>query len=463
MSEPANRTEPLPVVVVGYTADLRDLMRMALERTGEVVVVAEAENGRDAVEAAGAHRPDIVFLDIAMPVMDGLEALPLVRQVCPEATVVMLAGFGATEMTARALEGGADGWIQKWQPLGALLAQVRTLVAREDAGRAGTAEPAEDSRQVDPPTVVDHLELAPFGFLHVRRGRIVRVNREAGRLLGDLSTPGQSLADVAPEIASHLMGDPSLDGSTIFELGDPPRQVQASVRRSGADHLVFLQPQAGDEASLLRRAIATAAHEIRGPVGVLMGVAETLTLHQQNLSQAQRERMLSVIGRQTRLLDNITADLLAAGQAQRGTLAMQMEKVDTSELVRSVLDDDFELVLVEDRPAYVLTDPLRFQQMLSNLLSNARKYGQPPFLVRITSQGSQVSIDVEDNGPGVPEEFGPRLFQEYSRAPGTTARGTGLGLFVVRALAEAQGGSATYAPRQPQGSVFTLRLPAVPA
>ena len=118
--------------------------------------------------------------------------------------------------------------------------------------------------------------------------------------------------------------------------------------------------------------------------------------------------------------------------------------------------------MVEDSPAHLLTDQLRFQQMLTNLLSNAQKYGSPPFLVRITSQGSQVTIDVEDHGAGVPESFRPRLFQEYSRAPGTTARGTGLGLFVVRALAEAQGGTVTYAPGHPEGSVFTLRLPAVP-
>jgi signal transduction histidine kinase len=173
--------------------------------------------------------------------------------------------------------------------------------------------------------------------------------------------------------------------------------------------------------------------------------------------------MLGSILRQTRLLDNITADLLAAGQAQHGTLAVQTEEVDTADLVRSVIDDGFDLTLVEDSRSHVLTDPLRFQQMLSNLLSNALKYGAPPFLVRINSQGSQVSIEVEDSGPGVPEDFRPHLFQEYSRAPGTSARGTGLGLFVVRALAEAQGGSVTYTPREPRGSVFTLTLPAVPA
>ncbi|MCW2762699.1 MAG: ATP-binding region, ATPase domain protein [Marmoricola sp.] len=455
--------DPLRVVVVDDTPDLRDLMRMALERTREFEVVGEAENGRDAIEVARNLQPDLVFLDIAMPVMDGLEALPEVRRASPDATIVMLSGFGASEMTVRALESGADGYIQKGQPLSALLAQVRTLVVKATLKRSGRTEPVAEAQPVEHPTVLDHLELAPFGFLQVRKGRIVRANREAGRLLGDLSDPEQPLAVVAPELAEHLAGDPGPDGATVFDLGDPPRQVMASVRRSGEDHVLYLQAQVGDEADLLRRAIATAAHEIRGPVGVLMGVAETLTLHGKDLSEPQRERMLSVIARQTRQLDNITADLLAAGQAQHGTLAMQMEKVDTVELVRSVIDDDFALSMVEDSPAHVLTDPLRFQQMLSNLLSNARKYGRPPFLVRITSQGSQVSIEVEDNGTGVPEDFSHRLFQEYSRAPGTTARGTGLGLFVVRALAEAQGGSITYAPRHPQGSVFTLTLPAVPA
>jgi signal transduction histidine kinase len=188
-----------------------------------------------------------------------------------------------------------------------------------------------------------------------------------------------------------------------------------------------------------------------------------LNTHVDDISQAEQERMLGSILRQTHLLDSITADLLAAGQAHHGTLALLVEKVDATELVRSVVDDDLDLTLVEDSRSHLLTDPLRFQQMLSNLLGNARKYGAPPFLVRITSQGSQVSIDVEDNGPGVPEDFRPHLFQEYSRAPGTSARGTGIGLFVVRALAEAQGGSVTYAPRDPQGSVFTLTLPAVPA
>jgi signal transduction histidine kinase len=455
VSGAAPNPAPMRVLVVDDTPDLRDLLTMALERTGEFEVVAHAENGRAGVDSAAAYGPDLVLLDIAMPVMDGLEALPLIRSACPEAIVVMLSGFGASEMTTKALAGGADGYIQKGQPLGTLMAQVRTLVARVATGRDEyDAEPAER------PTTLDHLELAPFGFLQVRRGKVIRANRESGRLLGDLSAPDTDLAGMAPALAAHLASDPEQDASALLDLGEPPRRVMVTVRHSGEEQIVYLQTQSGDEAELLRRAIATAAHEIRNPVGVLMGVAETLVIHGHELTEAERSRMLAAIGRQTRLLDNITADLLAAGQAQHGTLAVQLEQVDPADIVRAVIDDTFDLTVVNDSQPLVVTDPIRLQQMLGNLLSNARKYGDPPFEVQVTSAGSHVSIAVHDSGPGVPESFRPRLFQEYSRAPGSRARGTGLGLFVVRALAEAQGGSVTYAPRDPRGSVFTLILPA---
>ena len=370
----------------------------------------------------------------------------------------MLSGFGASEMTTKALAGGADGYIQKGQPLGKLLAQLRTLVAKVSAGRDdddGAAEPAER------PAMLDHLELAPFGFLQVRRGSVIRANREAGRLLGDLSAPDTDLAGMAPVLAAHLADDPEQRHLALLDLGEPPRRVMVTVRHSGADQIVYLQTQSGDEAELLRRAIATAAHEIRNPVGVLMGVAETLVIHGHELTEAERSRMLD----RHRPPDPPARQHHRRPPRRRPGAARHPRRPARARSTRptscaSVIDDTFDLTVVNDARPMVVTDPIRLQQMLGNLLSNARKYGDPPFEVRVDAAGSHVSIAVHDSGPGVPEAFRPRLFQEYSRAPGSRARGTGLGLFVVRALAEAQGGSVTYAPRDPQGSIFTLTLPA---
>lgn len=518
-SVPIVPPEPTTVVIVDDTPDLRDLLRLALERNGDFRVVGEAADGREALEVVEAHTPDLVLLDIAMPVMDGLEALPLVRAACPGATVVMLSGFGASTMTSKALAAGAHGYLQKGQPLSSLIRRLHALLDRNGAGpttktveasrstevvkstevakstgaEENTAGAASDGHDVlggtvtriptptagkippaatDPSSLTpphrsrDHLAEAPIGFLHVHQGSIVSTNREAVRLLGDLARTGVALDSVLPALAEHLQQVPHQDSTVVLELGDPPRRVVATVRQLGPDTVVYLHTQAGDEIELLRRAIGTAAHEIRTPVSVLMGVAETLLLHQDDLSDDERERMLDAIGRQTRLLDSITADLLAAGQAQYGTLTMQLEEIDLGELVRTLLAESPEVTVEDHSDRLALGDPLRFQQMLTNLLSNARKYGEPPIRVRLESTEDGVAVHVEDRGPGVPAEFRPHLFQEYQRARGTDARGTGLGLFVVRALAEAQGGQVTYAPARTEGtsrgSIFTMTLPYPP-
>jgi signal transduction histidine kinase len=106
----------------------------------------------------------------------------------------------------------------------------------------------------------------------------------------------------------------------------------------------------------------------------------------------------------------------------------------------------------------VHADEIRLQQMLGNLLSNAMNYGEPPIrLVALTGNGS-VEFRVVDSGPGVPDDFRPMLFLPFARAAGHSASGTGLGLSVVRALAEAHGGRAWYESGS-GGSAFCFSLP----
>jgi DNA-binding NarL/FixJ family response regulator len=116
------------VLLIDDTPEIRMLVRRALERNGDLHVVAEAGDGVAGLDAARAHQPDVVLLDIAMPVMDGLEALPLIRELLPEATVIMLSGFGAEQMVSKAMSSGADGYIQKGQPMRELVGRVHELV-----------------------------------------------------------------------------------------------------------------------------------------------------------------------------------------------------------------------------------------------------------------------------------------------------------------------------------------------
>jgi DNA-binding NarL/FixJ family response regulator len=130
------------VVVIDDAEDFRLLLRTALERHGVFRVVAEAADGRQGVEAVKASQPDLVLLDIAMPVMDGLQALTLIRDECPTAIVVMLSAFGESSgLRERALSMGANGYIQKGGHLRALPEQLRVMVAAVTAERAAQTRP----------------------------------------------------------------------------------------------------------------------------------------------------------------------------------------------------------------------------------------------------------------------------------------------------------------------------------
>ena len=111
----------------------------------------------------------------------------------------------------------------------------------------------------------------------------------------------------------------------------------------------------------------------------------------------------------------------------------------------------------------VLADPDRLAQSLDNLIGNALRHGASPVQVRVAPGPAMVEIRVSDLGPGVTAEMQPRLFERF--ATGDTKAGTGLGLFIVRELARAQGGEASYEPgshEEPAGA-FVISLPRVAA
>ena len=130
---------PFRTILADDVFDLRFMVKLALERSRRFVVVAEAENGDEAVRLAEEHQPDLVLLDVSMPVKDGLEALPDIRKVSPHAKVVMLSGFEAARLAATALESGAAAYLEKGIPPRELVDELLRVLdpqAPSDNGRA---------------------------------------------------------------------------------------------------------------------------------------------------------------------------------------------------------------------------------------------------------------------------------------------------------------------------------------
>jgi CheY-like chemotaxis protein len=116
------------VLVVDDADDLRTLLRARMETRNGLVVVGEAADGLAAVELASELQPDLVMLDLAMPRMDGLEALPLIRAAVPGVRVIVLSGFNQSTLAEKAIEAGADRYVVKGGSMRKLLDLVDTIL-----------------------------------------------------------------------------------------------------------------------------------------------------------------------------------------------------------------------------------------------------------------------------------------------------------------------------------------------
>jgi PAS domain S-box-containing protein len=214
--------------------------------------------------------------------------------------------------------------------------------------------------------------------------------------------------------------------------------------------------------------IAMLGHEIGNPLSSIRGYSEVLLEDWAHLDDARRDSAITAIARQAGRLDEIVQEVLAMVTLDAGMVVSDRRELSLREHVDIVLSSTGSRqvpVLGEDRR--VVFSPGHLQQILVNLLSNAAKYAGGATAVRIVRDPrdpATVHLRVEDEGAGVPEEFRHRLFERLARAArdARTVRGTGLGLYIVRGLARANGGDVHHEPGPIGGSHFVLDLPAAP-
>lgn len=131
----SNGTDQVSLYLVDDVPELRELIRYGLEEDEEIEVVGEAGDGRSAIRGVGESQPSAVLLDLSMPDMDGLEAIPRIREVAPDTAIVVLSGFTADRMGEAAKEQGADAYIEK----GAPIAEIRDITLQAVAKRRSSS------------------------------------------------------------------------------------------------------------------------------------------------------------------------------------------------------------------------------------------------------------------------------------------------------------------------------------
>jgi two-component system sensor histidine kinase KdpD len=275
-------------------------------------------------------------------------------------------------------------------------------------------------------------------------------------------------------VRGRVVGVLRLSSATPFLITREQRRVLGALSyyaALGAERVRLAEAE--EEADSLRRAdllkdalLASVSHDLRTPLTAIKGIANEVWRGGDPL-RAQ------IIEEEADRLNVLVGDLLQLSQLNAGSLRVNSALNTADDVVGAALerveaahgDRRFEVNVVNE--GNILVGEFDFahtMRALTNLLENAVKYSpaDTPVTLNARREGGRVRFDVEDRGAGIPPEDVPTLFEPFRRGTRIAdgVRGTGLGLSIARRLAEAQGGTLTYAPRPGGGSTFTLDLPA---
>ena len=205
--------------------------------------------------------------------------------------------------------------------------------------------------------------------------------------------------------------------------------------------------------------LSVAAHELRTPATVIVGLAATLAANREQMSDQQVSEAIIRLDRQARRLVGLLQDLLDVSRMQTRRLEVALQPVDlaaaTAAALNAAVPPAGKHVTVEvPDDLMVVADPAGIERVLVNLLTNAYRYGGEHVTIEAARARGSVHVVVSDDGTGVPEDLLPHLFKPFRAGPG----GTGLGLSIVLGLVESFGGSVSYQRAQPRGARFDIRL-----
>jgi signal transduction histidine kinase len=235
------------------------------------------------------------------------------------------------------------------------------------------------------------------------------------------------------------------------------------VRLFEAEHEARLALERADE--LKSNFVALAAHELRTPMTTIHGFVTTLHHLGERLDDDQQEQLREGLLQQTQRMSTLVEQLLDLSRLDAEAIEIAPEplhvRTQIEEIVAGAAPDPASVDIVIADDAIAIADRNALERIVSNLVTNAFRYGQPPVTVRAERTDRHFRLSVEDCGLGVAPEFVPDLFERFSRSEGTRANaiGTGLGLAIARSYARAHGGDLLYEDATPHGACFQLILP----
>ena len=418
----------------------------------DIALVAEAENGREAIQKFRAHQPDITLMDLQMPGMGGLDAIDAIRAEFPDARIIVLTTYADDAQTQRAMLAGARGYLLKNALHKELLDAIRDVHAGHKVlPSEGSFELADQvTTQALTPAEISLLRFIAQGNVYKEIARALRLSEEA------VETQVQN-------ILSKLDAQDRSRAETT-ELHEGMVQTEREARHAA---------EAANRAK--SEFLASMSHELRTPLNAVLGYAQLLSIDG-GLS-ARQARGLAVIHQSGQHLLALINDILDLARIEAGHKDLNPEPVNLSDFLQAVVNlmqvkaQEKRLSFVFDAsnglPQAVLVDERRLRQVLLNLLGNAIKFtDQGAVTLRASAQPMgpaqvQLRLDVEDTGVGMRPDDMERIFEPFEQVGDVERRsgGTGLGLTITRALVNDMGGKVQVSSELGRGSRCRGELP----
>lgn len=222
--------------------------------------------------------------------------------------------------------------------------------------------------------------------------------------------------------------------------------------------------------------VSVVSHELRTPLTSIRGALRLFSTVSTIQLTPEAAHLLDIANRNVERLSLLINDILDIDKIESGRMKLDFQSLNISPLVKQSIESNrayghqfgVSFVLNDKcRDAKANVDGAQFQQVMSNLLSNAAKFSPPnkPIAVDVERAGNKVRVSVKNDGPGIADEFKDKIFQKFSQADRSNTRskgGTGLELSIAKALVENMGGNISFFSAQNQGTTFFFELPVIP-
>ncbi|HEX6705236.1 MAG TPA: response regulator [Albitalea sp.] len=446
-------TDPtrIQVLCVDDHPIVRQGIQMLLSAEPDMALVAEAANGREAIQQFRAHRPDITLMDLQMPGMGGLDAIGAIRAEFPDARIIVLTTYAGDAQAQSALKAGACGYLLKSALHKELLDAIRTVNAgRKVLPSEGSLELAgQVADETLTPAEINVLRFMAQGHAYPEIAKALALSEEA------VEAQVSNIQSKLDALHRTLAAMPELERGMV-ETERAARHAAEAANRAKSEF------------------IAGMSHELRTPLNAILGYAQILR-RSENLSPREVTGIATVQRSGEHLLLLID-DMLDLARIEAGKVELYVESMALGSLLNVVNDIirveaqrkelRFEYEVAGKLPAVVRADERRLRQVLLNLLNNAVKFtSQGMVALRVTALETdtghaRIRFEVQDTGIGIQVEHLERIFRPFEQAADVQRRfgGTGLGLAISRQLVLLMGSDIHVDSRVGAGSRFWFEL-----